>query len=352
MYCIMGRSPGVPRREMRRLLPIALAAALSASAVLHADDLVLSRFSDYLESLRQQTGVPGLAATIIAIDDVQWRRVYGLADVDRNIPIRTDTPFALDGLTPVLSASLVLPCVDQGTLSLTDRFEGATLAELLSHSTAGPNGSVFAYRTERLHPVAKAIAECSQTSFDDAMGMLLVRLAMIDSAPGLDTLTIDWPPPTRARYTSALERLARPYISDGRGRPALSSYHARALTPASGVIASLDDLVQFDLALKRGVLLPNPDMLSAAWTPPLDANGQRLPHGLGWFVQTYNGERIVWQFGVSDNVSSSLLITVPGRGLTFILLANSQGLTRPFPLAAGDVTVSPFARLFLSTFVR
>jgi hypothetical protein len=69
-------------------------------------------------------------------------------------------------------------------------------------------------------------------------------------------------------------------------------------------------------------------------------------------VQFYNGERIVWQFGVSDNASSSMVITVPGRGLTLILLANSQGLARPFALATGDVMVSPFARLFLSIFVR
>ena len=64
------------------------------------------------------------------------------------------------------------------------------------------------------------------------------------------------------------------------------------------------------------------------------------------------GERVVWQFGVSDNTSSSMIITVPARGLTLILLANSQGLARPFSLAAGDVMVSPFARLFLQVFVR
>ena len=95
-----------------------------------------------------------------------------------------------------------------------------------------------------------------------------------------------------------------------------------------------------------------PETLNLAWTAPVDASGQRLPHGLGWFVQTYNGERIVWQFGVSDNASSSLIITMPGRGITLILLANSQGLARPFSLAAGDVTVSPFARLFLSLYMR
>jgi hypothetical protein len=69
-------------------------------------------------------------------------------------------------------------------------------------------------------------------------------------------------------------------------------------------------------------------------------------------VQTYNGESIVWQFGVADNASSSMIVTVPGRGLTLILVANSSGLARPFSLDAGDLTVSPFARLFLGIFVR
>jgi hypothetical protein len=38
---------------------------------------------------------------------------------------------------------------------------------------------------------------------------------------------------------------------------------------------------------------------------------------------------------------------VPARGVTLVLLANSNGLVKPYPLAAGDVTVSPFAQLFL-----
>ena len=88
------------------------------------------------------------------------------------------------------------------------------------------------------------------------------------------------------------------------------------------------------------------------WSPPLDATGAPLPHAYGWFIQPFNGERIAWQFGVSDNASSSMMITMPRRGLTLILLANSHGLARPFALSDGDVTVSPFARLFLSIFTR
>jgi hypothetical protein len=69
-------------------------------------------------------------------------------------------------------------------------------------------------------------------------------------------------------------------------------------------------------------------------------------------VQGFNSEKVVWQFGVEDNASSSLIITLPGRGLTLILLANSDRLVKPFPLAAGDLTVSPFGWSFLSLFAR
>jgi hypothetical protein len=55
---------------------------------------------------------------------------------------------------------------------------------------------------------------------------------------------------------------------------------------------------------------------------------------------------------VGDNASSSLLVTVPGRDLTLVLLANSDGLVKGFPLAAGDLAVSPFGKLFLGLFVR
>jgi CubicO group peptidase (beta-lactamase class C family) len=232
----------------------------------------------------------------------------------------------------------------------------ATIRQILSHTSPGPDGLVFSYRPERLGMLVAPIAACTGTNFRAAIAGMLERFAMFDSVPGSDVLSVTPPepwmtPPTLARYASILDKLAAPYAVDSRRRLTSSQYAAIALTPSSGLISTARDLARFDIALRKGVLL-RPESLAVAWTPPSDLLGQRLPHGLGWFVQSYNGERIVWQFGVSDNASSSMIITVPGRDITLILLANSQGLARPFALAAGDVMVSPFARVFLSIFVR
>jgi CubicO group peptidase (beta-lactamase class C family) len=349
-------------RRTRLILTMALVVSLGAR--LGADDLVLARFADYLESLRAQVGIPGLAATVVGPADVMWERAFGLQDVDQNVRARTDTPFHLDGLTQLVVAALLLRCDESGWIHLDDSVgryapgspdAGATLRQLLTHTTAGPNGLTFSYRLDRLAPLAAAVSACTDSSFRSGVAGLLDRMAMIESVPGPDVVQLAPPADGLAgaipRYAAVLGRLATPYSVDSRARATPSRYAATTLTPRGGLISTVRDFAQLDLALKKGALV-RAETLAAAWTPPVDSSGSRLPHGLGWFVQTYNGERIVWQFGQGDNASSSMVLTVPARGLTLILEANSDGLAKSFNLAAGDVTASPFARVFLGIFVR
>jgi CubicO group peptidase (beta-lactamase class C family) len=345
---------------------LATALVLSAAGLVHAaDDLVLSRFGEYLDALRVQAGIPGLAAAIVGPADVMWEGAFGQQDVERNIATRLDTPFQLDGTTQTIVGTLAVRCAWSGWLSLEDRVSkfaptspdaSATIGQLLTHTTAGPNGLTFSYRPTRLAPVAAAIAGCTDSTFRWGVAALAEqKMVMFDSVPGADTAKLTAPAEAFTasalqRYSSVLGRLATPYSVSG-GRATASAYVANTLTPASGFISTVRDLEQFDLSLKQGVVLRS-DWRTIAWTPPNDRLGNPLPHAYGWFAQNYNGGRIVWQYGVSDNASSSMIVTLPQRGVTLILLANSQGLARPFDLSSGDVTVSPFARLFLSVFVR
>jgi len=352
---------------MRRLLLLLTIALVLPTGVLgqSADEFVFSRFADYLDALRTQAGIPGLAAAFVGPTGVSWEAAFGQQDVERNVATRIDTPFHLDGLTQTLVAARALRCASEGLLSLDDPIgkfvpsspdAAATIRQLLTHTVAGPRGLTFSYRIDRLAPVAAAVAPCTDSTFRWSIGNALEYLVMVDSVPGSDIVELT-PPAEKftatalERYASSLKRLATPYSIDSRRRATRSSYSATTITPGSGLISSVRDLEEFDLGIKKGLVL-SPDWQTLAWTPPNDASGQPLPHAYGWFVQSSNGERIVWQFGVSENASSSMVIMLPHRGLTLILLANSHGLVRPFPLAEGDVTVSPFARLFLSIFTR
>ena len=351
-------------------LVFAVAVLLLAGTPVHADEqsegLIFGRFGDYVESLRVQAGIPGLAAAIVGRDAILWERAFGRQDLERSIATRTDTPFHVDGLTQVFTASLVLRCAEEGRLSLDDRLArfvpassnaNVTIRQILTHTSGPPDNLTFDYQPERLAPLATVIRLCAADSFRETVANLFDRLAMRDTVPGPDAINLAPPaegipsPSAVARYKSVLERLAVPYAVDQQRRASPSKYAAATLTPAAGLIATVRDFAQFDLALKRDVLLL-PETLAVAWRPPFTRGGRPLPHGVGWFVQTYGGQTIVWQFGAGENGSSSLVVTMPGPGLTLIMLANSNGLVKPFPLAAGDVTASPFGKVFLGLFVR
>ena len=50
---------------MRRFVPLTIALLASTGLLVHAeDDLLLTRFGDYLNALRAQAGIPGMAAAI------------------------------------------------------------------------------------------------------------------------------------------------------------------------------------------------------------------------------------------------------------------------------------------------
>jgi len=349
----------------RRLLILTLiVTAPFGIRVRAADNLVLSRFSDYLDALRAQTGIPGLAATIVSATDVSWEGTYGYQDVDRHIAVTGNTPFQTDGLTQFIVASLALRCNESGWISIDDLVAkyvpsspdaSSTLRMLMTHTSSGPNGLVFAYRLDRLAPMAPAVSACTNSSFRYGIGALLKRMGMHDTVPGSDTAQLSpgaeqFDAATLQQYSAVVSQLAVPYTVDGSGKASASSYQTTTLTPSAGLISTVRDLAKFDLDLKSDFVV-RASTLAIAWSAPVNLNGQPLPHGIGWFVQTYNGEPVVWQFGQSD-VSSSMMMTLPGRGLTLILLANGPGLAQGFNLASGDLTASPFARLFLGLFVR
>ena len=348
---------GFLRAFMHRLVVAAgIAAALVVGVPLHAaDSVVLARFGDYLESLRIQTGIPGLASMIVGSGDVAFDKTFGQQDVERSIATRTDTPFHLDGMTETLTATLVLRCLEEGRISLDDPASkygagtDATIRQILTHTN---ESGAYAYQPVRLDGLKLVVERCNAAgSFRAALASLLERFAMSDSVPGPDAVNV---PPSLTgigqaaidRYKGVLGRLAVPYTVDTRGRATKSQYSVNGLSGGSGLISSVRDYARFDLALKAGAILGF-DTLNQAWTPPAGR-----PNGLGWFVQSYNGEKVVWSFGQSDNASSSLLVILPARSITLVLLANSDGLAKSFGLVNGDVTTSPFGKLFLELFVK
>lgn len=352
--------------RITRTVCVALLALFALGQSLSAQSLPISLLERYLESLRLESGIPGLSAAVVENGRVVWDAGFGYQNIESAVRAQADTPYPIADLSQMVASTLLLQlCVDSGRLEVTDRVrrwdyrytdENATVGELLRHAT--PTGA-FKYDRERFSGLTGVLEQCAPAGFGRygrvLTDELLDPLAMRDTVPGQD---LDDPAsPNRSlheaadltRYAGVLRRVAVPYRVDSSRRPSRSTYPARSLNASTGIVSTARDLARFDAALGD---LVTAETLRSAWRP-----SGSLPTGLGWFVQQYvpgpgkSAETLVWHFGLAENAFSSLVLKVPGRGLTLILLANSDGLSAPYPLANGDVTTSLFAKLFLRLFL-
>jgi CubicO group peptidase (beta-lactamase class C family) len=348
-------------RWLTRLLLVSGVLCASGSNAA-AQNLSVSLFEKYVDSLREEAGIPSIAAAITQDGNIVWQGGFGRPNIDATAPPTPDTPYLIGGLSQTLGSTLVLrKCLDQGHAALSDAVtrwtpfgdEATTLAHLLAHATT--SGS-FRFDPARFAVLTKVVEECASTPYAQLLEEeIFGRLAMGNSVPGSAIVGASnagdlFSSSTLARYSSTLGRVAVPYRVDSRGRATRTDIAPRSADAAAGVVSTVGDLVRFDAALRDSGVLLTAQTRQQAWTQ-VTAGGSALPTGLGWFVQNYNNQAVVWHFGVVDGGYSSLIVKVPNRGLTLIMLANSDGLSAPFGLENGDVQKSLFAQTFLKLFV-
>jgi CubicO group peptidase (beta-lactamase class C family) len=212
------------------------------------------------------------------------------------------------------------------------------VGDVLRHRAPGGG---FRYDPARYATLTGVITQCARERYTRLVGYdILNRLGMANSVPGhsIDGARSLFTDDMVSKYSDVLRRVAQPYRVDGSLRASRSTYTPTPLDASTGLVSTVRDLARLDSSLN---VLLSASTRSAAWSPGA------APTGLGWFVQRYNGETVVWHFGLARDAYSSLILKIPGKGVTLILLANSDRLSAPYALENGDVTQSLFARLFL-----
>jgi CubicO group peptidase (beta-lactamase class C family) len=324
----------------------------------------LAQFEQSLDALRQQHKIPGLSAAIVNGGRIVWERGFGFQDLENGIQATPDTPYRIASLTKTFASMLLMKCVEQGNLNLDTPIinytnlisePGVTVRHLFTHTSENPPGAFYRYNGNRYGALTPVVDACTGRPYREVLAKtILDRLEMWDSVPGQD---MEFPTPEVAqlftpdalqRYSNVIQRLAKPYTLNSHDQIVLSAYPPRGINAAAGLISTVRDLARYDAAIDNHLLL-QAQTQELAWTNAVSSwTGQTLPYALGWFVQQYRGERLIWHYGLWNGSFSALILKVPGRHVTLILLANSDGLSAPFSsLGAGNVTGSPFAGLFL-----
>jgi hypothetical protein len=232
--------------------------------------------------------------------------------------------------------------VQEGVLSLDDPVShyGVELPEgdrvlvrhLMSHTSEGTPGQRFQYNGFRYGQLSQVVQAATGRSLQEwVFERILQPLNMENTAPS--------PPSACAglSFASTCERvhaaLTGLYYLDINLNP-VHGVNRDEFNAGAGLMSTVVDLAKFDAALDANSLVTAATK-ELMWTPTVSNSGQKLPYGLGWFTQSYRGTRLIWHSGFSS-CTSALFLKLPEEGLTFIVLANTDLISRNYQAGHGD----------------
>ncbi|MBO9591437.1 MAG: beta-lactamase family protein [Niabella sp.] len=305
----------------------------------------LAAFEKKIERLRKRYHIPGISAGIVNEKQLVWKKGFGYTDVDRRILPDEHTVYHIASVTKTFGSIIFMQQVAAGKLQLNDPINryginlGARwgsdprirLRHLIAHTAMGnawngfKPGYVFRYNGGWYGEIGKAIAQSSGHSFGALlMQQIVLPLHMQETVPSTDDSTAF----ALTGYNKAafLEKVARPYDwKHGKLEPVRFRY---GFNPAAGIMSSVSDLALYTVAIDERRILSDSSWQQMT-TPYVTPRGKPIQYGLGWFVKTYRGMKLIWHTGWWYGYSA-LFVKIPQKDLTFIILANSQDLSRPF----------------------
>jgi CubicO group peptidase (beta-lactamase class C family) len=338
-------------------------------------------------SLQNELSIPGMSIAIVDSRGILSSAGYGYASLDEQIPASENTPYCIASLTKPFAATLLMLLFESGRLNLDDEiarilqntsipFDQNTILDgfsalcpkilgvrggsssqhasywsdyhcekaqitvrhHLTHTAEGIPGESFHYNGELYWLLTYVIEEISGKNFENYLYQELVHpLGMKCTIPCHN----------QNRYQEIMTTMAKPYGVKGTDNPTLSSTPKPSVNASTGMISNVLDLATFSIALDQDKLLL-PKTKDLMFTPTFSSQGKTLPYGLGWFIQTYRGVKIIWHYGLLPDAYSSLIIKIPSADRILIMLANCDRLSSPFNLDRGDILASPFAKTFIT----
>ena len=342
----------------------ALAQTAQKAAVSDQYSAKLASIEEKLEKRRLELGIPGISLVIVKDGEIIYLKGLGYKDFEKKIAVTPDTQFAIGSATKAFAALSVLMTADEGKLSLDDSpkkhlpyfkmydpetDKNMTVRDLMTHSS-GLNRTDLAMITGKLNREelikvageAKPMAKLREKFFYQnimfaAAGEVVAKTQKMPwetfvpkriFAPlGMNNSNMSVAQMEKAKDFS----FGYEYNFDTKETRRLPMRPIDDVAPAGSINSSARDMAAWlRFVMNRGTLPDGKKLVSDAgfeeWIKPqinVTPNGKNA-YGLGWFLQDWNGMKIVQHGGNIDGFNS-MVAMIPEKKLGFVLLTNVSG---------------------------
>ena len=297
--------------------------------------------------------IPGVAIAIVRDGKVVRSQGYGLADVERSVPVTPQTVFKIGSVSKQLIAAGILLLEEDGKIMLTDsvsrfyagtpeQWRGITVRHFLTH-TSGVLREGPAFRA--MEPQADSIvvqsafaaplefATGSKYQYCNVCYFALADIIARVSGRPWDAFIAErvFQPLGMTSTTTtnrAGEGAAHGYVwKDGAWMPA-ADY--RALRPSGAFSSTVLDLAKWAITLDGDGLL-RATTRSAMWSKAPLTNGTTTNYGFGWVLDSADGRARIHHGGSLPGFRAELM-RIPADRMTIIVLTNGDE-ARPVEIA-------------------
>lgn len=304
---------------------------------------------------------PGVAIGVVRDGRPILMKGYGLADVEKGLPITSATIFRIGSVTKSFTSLAVLQLVERGKLRLDDplalylpdfpRAGEIRIRHLLSHTAGVPD--FVSYEQARKLPLEFTPGtriNYSNTGYN-VLGRIIEKVSGQKYAEYLRAHIFQPAGMTHSGYdtTADLPGRARGYLLDDKGAylPIPPGDVAEAFA-AGGLYSNIEDLVRWEEALEQGTLVKK-QILDEASTPYQLADGRRTGYGFGFMTGRQRGLREVGHGGDIDGFNA-YLARYPDQHFAVIVLSNT-GMRPPGRVPEAGVLAHRIAEIYLGEFM-
>ena len=311
---------------------------------------------------------PGCSVALSQNGKLIASRAYGSADLERSVPITTDSIFDAGSVVKQFVAASVLMLVEDGKLSLTedvrkyipelpDTGHKITPDHLLTHTSgvrdwqalrslfeSDPTAIQMALRQRGLNFAPGDEWGYSNTNYE-LLKEIVARVSGMSFAEFTQKRL--WEPlkMTHSAYvhdmTAVIKNRALAYSKD-KNTWKLDMYFGNDRGGSGGLLTTASDLVMWNDALTAGTL--GKFVTEKLHEPATLNNGRKVTYARGLRVETRGADKLVWHSGGAAGYST-LSVRLPDHGLSLALMCNADG-------GAKDEYASKIFDLFLPPAAR
>lgn len=316
-----------------------------------------AQIDDIVIKLRDSLKIPGIAVGIAVGDEIKYVNVFGSANLETKTPVNINSVWQLCSVSKQFSTVACLKLAGENKLSLQDKisryvdglpenYSEISIFHLLSQTSGikdylndkGLYGVPWESVKEKVFSDTLNFRpgdawRYSNTGFWLA-AKILEKVTGMEYDRYLTQTFFDELQMTHTQRISAeqvIESRVNGYeYREGKFYNRIEDMHKFRGQGDGDLISTLNDLLKWNIALTQGKVVKK-EMLAALWTPTKLNNGKELEiapnsginYGLGWFIKTIDGKKIVWTPGAGFGFSTSSQF-IPEYNMSIVVFCNKN----------------------------